>query len=993
MKRRRTRPSKNIAALLSAVTSDSVGDVLTHLQESGFSLPENVAQSFVSISRRFEGSDGGRQMATVLEALSASPDPTGAIINFIRYVETTGISSALYAVSGGGPIVEILSTVFGASQYMSDIIIRNPGYLHWLIQRSIWENDDTKDSLLEELRSGISNFQSVETRLGGVRRFQRRALLKIGVQDLLGLRAVEDTARSLSFLADAIVESVLEIVRLGVDTRHTGFSVLALGKLGGEELNYSSDIDLIYICDDVDDSTIESFHKLGRRLTTALSDVTAEGYLYRVDLRLRPDGDVGPLVSPLSSLMVYYENRGRPWEFQAMLKARVIAGDRTLGEGFLDKIKALALNRTLSYSPLEAISLMRSRIHDNISTRDRSFNIKLMEGGIRDIEFVLQAIQLMHGARVPALRGTNTTAGLAAAGREKLLTKVEQRTLLHAYRFFRLIEHRLQMMHQLKTHSIPESAVEIELLARRVSCGPLGTFTRVRFLEQLTMYLHNVRVLSESFFAGDSLPDTTRLLLLPEGDEVVDETLQRFNFSDTRHAFSILQSLAFGTFPQLYDRDTRASFQRLLPVLLDETARAADPNRSLVNFAALAESAKSVRVFYDQLRESAPLRALIRDIIATSSILTGMLARNFDVIDALRESPAALLGNDGPLEHEWRLPGGDASKAEVESAYRRVRAALEQQTLAAWVCDVDRGSFPELMATARAAAIKQIIVTAFDRLFAAPSGVALLAMGSFATREPRLDSDLDLLVVTRGNDTEQITRTVQTLHRLVSDGGLVKLDFRLRGEGANAPLVQDLEFYRQYFVRRMAPWEKVAFAKCAFWAGDEGLAREFEQTLGPYLTTKPKSSSVASLVATRKKLEKLSPKGSEPLELKRSAGGRYDIEYVCATGLAMRGKPFPLDASSRNRLDLLAEAGILSDDASRALILARDYFDRVDYLLELNGLPLPTTADGTRKILRHLDRTFDLLGLGSEAGLEATLREHKLLVRRHYTEFIEKTLV
>jgi glutamate-ammonia-ligase adenylyltransferase len=325
------KPQSLLNKILTVVTDvvdqpDHV-DISKRLHDVGFSVAPGVARSFKSVVDGLGVDPGAHgQLATVLADLAKTPDPTGALVSLLRYIEATGGPTVLLStVAGGKPIRDILAAVFGASQYMSDIIIRNPGYLYWLIEKQTWDREETRDTYLSDLRSDAENFHSIEGKLNAVRRFQRRALLKIGVHDLLGLSSIEEATLGLSRLADAITEGLLEVLlehtpHLVREPAETGFAVLALGKLGGAELNYSSDIDLIYVCDDADDETIERYRKLAEELTSALSEVTAEGYLYRVDLRLRPDGHAGPLVNPISSMMVYYENRGRPWEFQAMLK-------------------------------------------------------------------------------------------------------------------------------------------------------------------------------------------------------------------------------------------------------------------------------------------------------------------------------------------------------------------------------------------------------------------------------------------------------------------------------------------------------------------------------------------------------------------------------------------------------------------------------------------------------------------------------------------------
>ena len=907
----------------------------------------------------------------------------------------------------GKPIRDIVATVFGSSQYMADIIVRNPGYLYWLIEKRTWEREETLAIFQEALRLDVGKFGSIESKLNAARRFQRRMLLKIGVKDLLGLQSIEQTTLNLSDLAEAITRVVLETLRddlpefvsknapdVGPATRSLSpceFAVLALGKLGGRELNYSSDIDLIYVCEDADNETLELYHKLGARLTDALSSVTAEGYLYRTDLRLRPDGASGPLVNSLTAMRIYYESRGRPWEFQAMLKARIIAGNLDVGEQVLKYVEGLSVNPSLSYSPVEDIALMRTRIRENISSRDRAFNIKLMEGGIRDIEFILQTLQLLHGHKSPDLRVPNTLEGIRRAYGHKLIKKVEMETMTRAYVFFRLVEHRLQMMHQFKTHSIPESSEEIELLARRVSQGPLGRFTLDSFLSTLATHLNKIRLLSDSFFAGEGMPESTLLALIPDDESLARETLPRYGFEDTRQAFSILQTLAYGSFPHLVDRPTRVSFQGFLPLLLDGCSKTGDPNLTLVNFSKLSQAGKAgknVSAFYRLLSDVPPAHLLIRNLTGVSSVLTNKLCKNPEILDPLLENPDHLLavraGEWDSLQRFVDDPGGTSR----EKLREDLRTLLDRRLLAAWVLDNREDSFPRAMSNALTVTAQDLISAVFDGLIEDPRGVALFALGSFGIGEPRLSSDVDLLVVTDGVDVEPITKSIQKLNQLFSDGGLLKIDFRLRGEGANAPLVQDLETYRRYFKRRMAPWEHMAFTKCAHWCGAPGVARAFCKSLVDSLQTPLSRERFRALTDTRRQLEGLSRKGRELFETKRSAGGRYDVDYMTAMGLAHSGATYALHANTAERLDMLAAAGFVGADDLCALTAALDVYNCVDFLLELQELSQPNSREKEKHCARYIDRTLDLLGITVGAGVEETLTENKRTVRDIYQRFL-----
>jgi glutamate-ammonia-ligase adenylyltransferase len=1002
MNPRPERTRRRIQSLIEdIVLGPSIPDVESRLRAAGIPANASAADSLIRICRELGGDrETHERLAVVLTPLLESPYPAGALVNFLRYMETVGVSGTfLDTIAESKPLREVLATVFGTSQHMADIIIRNPGYLYWLMEKDTWDEAETVSAYENALGLDVARFTSVEGKLNAARRFQRRMLLKIGVKDLLGVQDIETTTAKLGDLAEAVARVVLEILWNDIspsapdDARSSGaaacgFAVLALGKLGGRELNYSSDIDLIYVCRDADDRWAEFYHGLATRLTEALSTVTAEGYLYRTDLRLRPDGASGPLVNSLAAMRIYYEGRGRPWEFQAMLKARVIAGDTRVGKEFMSYVSGLLANPSLSLSPIEDIASMRVRIRESISDREKAFNIKLMEGGIRDIEFIVQTLQLLHATHAPELRVPNTLEGIRRAYRAKLIKKTEMETMTRAYVFFRLVEHRLQMMHQIKTHSIPESPDEIELLARRVSQGPLGRYTYESFLSTLAAHLNKIRLLSESFFAGHGMPEAALLSLLPDEEDLAGELLGRYRFDDPKRALSVLQTLAYGSFPRLVDRTTRSSFQKLLPHLLEDCSATGDPNLTLANFARLSEATRSESGFYGLLAEASGARLLVRNLTGISSALTTRLCVRPDVIDMLIEDPEWVVATPAP---EWASLARfteSPNRTNIEHLQKDLRAFLDQRLLAAWVIDDRSQSFPRTMSKTLTATVREMISTVCDHTVGDPKGVMLLALGSFGVGEPRMGSDADLLVVTVGREIQEITQRIFLLNRVFSDGGLLKIDFRLRGEGANAPLVQDLETYKRYFTRRMAPWEHVAFAKCAYWWGDPGASKAFFDALLDVIATPVTAERLKALTDMRRQLETLSQKGTHLFETKRSPGGRYDIEYLTAIGLAHSGVEFPLHADTPTRLERLASAGFLPREDCDALGKAFELFHTVDFLLELQGFSIPNTPQKEKKTGAYLDRTLELLGSSLDGGVENNLLDLKGRVRECYNRFL-----
>jgi glutamate-ammonia-ligase adenylyltransferase len=978
-------------------------DMEDRIAECGFGASSAVASSFQRVCERVLAADlNDEDVILIVEACLRSASPDAAIVNLERYLESTGsVSVFLRTMLAAPPVLNLVTTVFGASQHLADILVRQPGFVYWLMEQSTWDAPDDVDSFSEWLAREVEAFRSVEGKLNAVRRAHRQALLKIGVLDMVSGASVEEVTRRLSDLADAIARTVLDVVfdELGDDAQPRGIAVIAMGKLGGRELNYSSDIDLIFACQECDDDTLHFYTRVARRFADAMSALTEEGYLYRVDLRLRPDGKAGPLVNTEQSLLIYYENRGRPWEFQAMMKARAIAGDLALGERFLDSIGKLIYSSALPYSPLEAVGAMRDQIKENLRANQRGHNIKLMAGGIRDIEFVAQAGQIMHAPQHKELRTPNTLVSLSTQRRLKLLKEWDADNLMAAYRFFRLVEHRLQMMHQLQTHTLPDSDEEIALLARRVSHGPLGSFTTESFIDTLSRHLNNVRAFADAFFAGESVHPHSVLLMLPEDSERAVTILRQVGIRDVPRAMRTLHGMAYGSFPRLLDRRARAEFEKLLPFLLEDVAATGDPDTALVRVAQVAAAEKSESSFYGLLVDSPAARRLLVGIAGMSSLLTRELCAQIGVLDSLIGDGGEAVDQMLAEVPEWeRFSARDAfargSRATTERRERQ-RQWFERLRLLTFAESFRNGFHPGPHGItgekARAAGARVHLAAAFDEMVPEKERVAVFVMGSYGVGEPRITSDLDLLVVADGVDLPDLMQRVQAINQWFTDGRILKLDFRLRAEGASSPLVQDLAFYDEYFKTRASLWERVAFAKCSPWWGGEKARLGFLRKLRAFVARPFSAEEITALAQMRARVEGLAPKKFVEWDTKRSAGGRYDIEYILAVGMAgtcMDRVDF-FTMSTHERIDALLGTGYLTADEGALLRDGVDLFTRVEHFMELQEMSHPGTEEKARWLEQHLARVSD--ETGTPASL-AALTDIKTGVRGVYTRHLDQSI-
>jgi glutamate-ammonia-ligase adenylyltransferase len=486
----------------------------------------------------------GAILSDLLAGIADTADPDRALVHWDRYVQTTITRGTLYDYLRGSPrLLHYLCIIFGNSPAMADTVIRDPTLVYWLSSPGVLDQAPSPRFLRASLDGMLGNVTAKELQLDALRRFKRREMLRIGMRDLLRLASVPETTTALSGLASVLIHAAYGIVE--ADLRHlygrpqerdrrgtwvdSGFSVIGMGKLGGQELNYSSDVDLIYVYSDDGMTTgpadqgrkgvkaarttacgipnEEYFERLARELTHALTDVTAEGIVFRVDLRLRAEGTVGQLSRSLTSYEQYYATRGQTWERMALLKAAPVAGDPQVGRAFLRRMRPFILGHghpteSDSRRLLLEVRGVKDMIDRKVAKRGQeSRNVKLGTGGIREIEFLVQSIQLLGARRIPAVWQRGTQASLERFREARLLTRSEAETLADAYVFLRDVEHKLQMVHDLQTHALPEDAQELTRCAVRLGYDAANrSEAMTRFLADHRSHTEYVNGLFRMFF-------------------------------------------------------------------------------------------------------------------------------------------------------------------------------------------------------------------------------------------------------------------------------------------------------------------------------------------------------------------------------------------------------------------------------------------------------------------------------------------------------------
>ena len=589
----------------------NTSDAKEALVRAGFRDVERVLHNLEELA----GSEADGQLPDdFFQALVDAPDPDMALNNFVRIVQA-GRASFLHTLNEYPELWRMLLCVLGGSPFMADMLVRDPDILDWLIDAPdrIAQSCE-KEQLLVAFDRAVEAVDTREDKLNTIRRSARRELLRIGVGDLAGGRAIQYVAADLSILADVCLQKLIDILlpdlqaRYGMprnaDGQSVEFAIFGLGKLGGMELNFSSDIDLMFVYSAEGNTdgarsvtNQEFFTRLCEQIVRAATEVTPEGFLYRMDMRLRPDGAAGALVMPLAGYEGYYMRRGELWERQMLIKSRCCAGSEHLGQRFLNMVKPFVFPRYFDTSPATEINRIKARIEDQIGSKgQRETHLKLRSGGIRDIEFIVQCLQLLVGRIHENARSDNTLEAIRQLQRVSALSGKEADQLRDAYVFFRRLEHRLQMMHNRSDYSLPEGEDEQRILARTMDMESAESYRKI-----LDVHLKAVQEVYAQVFteAHESEGRSIGALVNMEiGDAEASGLLEEIGFDRPGEAHRNLIYLAFGHVPRIRGTRARQSFTELAPALMQALQESADPDQGLSNLESLVSAYGAGDMFF-----------------------------------------------------------------------------------------------------------------------------------------------------------------------------------------------------------------------------------------------------------------------------------------------------------------------------------------------------------------------------------------------------------
>jgi len=824
--------------------------------------------------------------------------------------------------------------LLGLSSICVSRLVRDPETLLWLAQSDICAERRGPRRMLADLQAW-SNGAIAADNFCSLRRWKGRQMTRVALRELADVAPLEETTLELSLLAEIALGQVFEHwnaeLRQRFGSPRAEFAILALGKLGGHELNHSSDVDLFFVYSEEGELSPrgtyhEWFNRLGKKILESFAAPHAEGALFRVDLRLRPEGSAGPLARSLASMENYYAGFGETWERLALIKARGICGSRELAYEFLREHQPFIYPKNPTPDLLGEIANLKKRIErDVVGHENLERDVKLGVGGIREIEFIVQALQFIHGARHTFLQETSTLEALKGLAELELIPQKEVVDLDRAYRFLRRTEHRLQIEAEQQTHTVPEDPAALRRLALS-----LGFASSALFTAALKREMQNVRSIFERVISER-----------PQESHIVDLSI----FADEKRATKALSDLAKGTTASHVAPRTRQVFRKLRPFLLASLAKTADPDATLNQFVRFVET-------YG-------LRSLLFELLVTNPRLLELLVKTFD---ASRFAGDLLIRRPDLLEDVTRDESIDDSLSLTDHLRRLrvsgatpealdpVRAYRQTQLLRILLRDVlelvdPAALFAELSALAEACLL-------FLNDLVGEIGLTIIALGKFGGREITYGADLDVLFI--GDDNRAAQNVMRTMAKPSAEGNIAVLDARLRPDGEKGPLISPLDSYETYYRRRAHLWEIHALTRARPITGPLqqsyiDMVKEIWSDIG----RQPDLFDKIDHMLVRIRRDRSS--GADFLEFKTGEGGLIEAEFL-VQALQMRAGIW--NPNWRAALDTLRENGVISSKEAAAAARSYEFLRRCESALRRwemkNVSTLPVNLEKQRRLARRL---------------------------------------
>lgn len=966
-------------------------------------------------------------LADLLEDAFSVADPDAALNLLERQFDCIGADALLTILKLPQRRKQLL-TVLGGSAFLAGILCRRPDFAEKLLLQDGIEAPKNEAQMLADLRQRIPDQSDFPTLKAGLRQYKVQQILRIGSRDLCGLAALEEVTAELSGLAAASLQRAyelcdrqlqedygepLEMLENGA-SRRAQMTILGMGKLGGNELNFSSDIDLIYCYSSTHGETTGGsrgekislhryFVKLAELISRALHQVTEDGFVFRVDTRLRPDGNSGDLAISVQAAETYYESWGQSWERAAMIKARPVAGSIPLGIELLKRLKPFVYRRYLDYGMIEDIKLMKQKINASLNReKEGERNLKLGRGGIREIEFFIQAHQLINAGTRPKLQHRNSLWMLQLLEEEGLVTTAEQQLLSNAYRFLRTVEHRIQIVQEQQTHSLPARKGELLALARRSGFADTESFDA-----ELERHREGVSSIFKDLFHSDEeeglpiRPDVNFIFDSDSDPDLVKDLLEEKGFCNPDGAYESLNLLRGGDPHKRLTERGRRCLEKLAPLLLGEVLDSTNPDQALNNLETFIQGIHARTSYFSLLAENFEIVKLLIALFSSSQFLSRIFIQRPELLDTLvarsyavekknREQLAASLAEQMLLAEDYELQLDGLRRFRNEEFLRIALSDLHGQ--------MKQGEGTKQLSWVAEVCMEQAVEMAHQELkvrFGAPyaadadagtleTAFAIVGMGKLGGLELNYHSDLDIIFIydaegqtrpTEGTDEKRFReisnheyfaklaqRIITALTLVTREGFVYKIDTRLRPSGNQGPLVTSLSAFKRYHNESAQSWERQAMTKARVVCGPPEFAERLQQLISGLAFDRPLPDELqAEIYRLRTRMEReIAKETDDHLNIKTGRGGMVDVEFLTQY-LQLRYAGQIKDLWQQNTLELLrvlAQNDILPKGEAKQLINGYKFLRRLENKLRLlhdqSINELSSEAKSLRKVALNL---------------------------------------
>jgi len=912
----------------------------------------------------------------------------------------------------------------GSSPFLVSLIFKNPRDFHWLFLDNAIDLSRSGDEMLAALRSHVDDATDYSGLMRLLREFKRSEILRIAARDLDGIAQLEEVTGELSSLAAASLQVACEVCRRCLvreyglpllkhenGSREAEMTVIGMGKLGGNELNFSSDIDIIYFYESDrgetsgvlngsgDKTGVISLHaffnKLAEMVSKALSQVTGDGFVFRVDVGLRPEGKSGDMAVSLRSAEIYYESWGQSWERTAMLKARPVAGSLDLGERLLTTLHPFVYRKYLDYNLIEEMKNMKQKIDASLTrSMERESNLKLGRGGIREIEFFIQALQLVYAGKNPRLRERNSLKALDALLAARLISEDDHRRLSEAYRFLRTVEHRIQVVQERQTHNLPAKEDELKALARR--CGYLRANGLDRFQERLEGHRADVSAIYGNLFHSrdeqimqEVKPEVLFFFDAKADPDLVKDMLAERHFEDVERAYANLLSLRRGPEKANLTARSRSILERISPLMLQELFESPDPDLALTNLERFLTVIGTRSSYYALLAENRETLKLLVSLFGMSEFLSKILINHPEMLDSMvSRTYASGVKSNETMAAELAVLLDQAEYFEEQlDVMRRFR---NEEFLRIGMNDI-HGKLGQSEVTDQLSILGEICLAAAYHLavqelkrFGRPlynyegkqaeANLGVIGMGKLGGSELNYHSDLDIIFVydhqgtTSGekkiSNHEYFAKLAQKIISILTmqtrEGYVYKIDTRLRPSGNAGPLVTSLDSFLDYHRKEAQVWERQALTKARVVLGDEVLADQLHSVIRHTVYGfSIDDDGRGEIHRLRMRMEnELARESGGSYNIKTGRGGMVDVEFAVQYLQLKYGCRYP-ELRSTSTIVALKEVktlGLVSAADAETLLSGYKFLRKLENRLRIIHDYSSNDLSGQRSYLNKLAR-------------------------------------